>query len=148
MLTSTGGISLLTVHDVETSPKTSRSRLLSCSGYASVLSANAAPEGRSAFDHPEWIYELKYDGFRALAYIEAGECRLISRNGNQFNFHLGTMKRLATKIAGYLYDLLPAEFLIVSDGGAPSNFHLRSSGVPAIGETLLLIEWTKSRANR
>jgi bifunctional non-homologous end joining protein LigD len=36
------------------------------------------------FDHPEWIFELKYDGFRALAYIEAGECRLVSRNGYQF----------------------------------------------------------------
>ena len=38
----------------------------------------------SAFDHSEWIFELKYDGFRALAYIEAGGCRLLSRNGNQF----------------------------------------------------------------
>jgi bifunctional non-homologous end joining protein LigD len=38
----------------------------------------------SAFDDPDWIFELKYDGFRALAYIETGECRLISRNGNQF----------------------------------------------------------------
>jgi bifunctional non-homologous end joining protein LigD len=38
----------------------------------------------SPFNHPEWIFELKYDGFRALAYIEAGECRLFSRNGNQF----------------------------------------------------------------
>lgn len=26
---------------------------------------------RSAFDHAEWIFELKYDGFRALAFIEA-----------------------------------------------------------------------------
>jgi bifunctional non-homologous end joining protein LigD len=38
----------------------------------------------SAFDNPEWIFELKYDGFRALVYIENGKCRLISRNGNQF----------------------------------------------------------------
>jgi len=37
-----------------------------------------------AFDNPDWIFELKYDGFRALAYIESGECRLLSRNGNQF----------------------------------------------------------------
>src|SRR5947208_948731 len=37
----------------------------------------------SAFDNPDWIFELKYDGFRALAYIEAGECRLVSRKGNQ-----------------------------------------------------------------
>jgi hypothetical protein len=25
---------------------------------------------------------LKYDGFRALCYLEQGSCRLISRNGN------------------------------------------------------------------
>ena len=39
---------------------------------------------REAFDHPDWIFELKYDGWRALAYIEAGTCRLVSRNRNPF----------------------------------------------------------------
>ena len=24
------------------------------------------------FDHPDWIFELKYDGFRALAHLENG----------------------------------------------------------------------------
>jgi len=24
------------------------------------------------FDHQDWIFELKHDGFRALAYIEDG----------------------------------------------------------------------------
>jgi ATP-dependent DNA ligase len=28
--------------------------------------------------------QLKYDGFRALAHVSAGECKLISRNGNAF----------------------------------------------------------------
>jgi bifunctional non-homologous end joining protein LigD len=31
------------------------------------------------FDHHDWFFELKHDGFRALAYIEDGQCRLISR---------------------------------------------------------------------
>jgi len=31
------------------------------------------------FDHNDWVFELKHDGFRALAYIEDGSCRLISR---------------------------------------------------------------------
>jgi hypothetical protein len=30
------------------------------------------------------IEELKYDGFRALAYVEPGRCRLVSRNHNEF----------------------------------------------------------------
>jgi ATP-dependent DNA ligase len=44
------------------------------------------PLGRkpAPFDHPEWIYELKYDGFRALAAVEYGRCALFSRNGHPF----------------------------------------------------------------
>ena len=44
------------------------------------LSRKPAP-----FDHPEWIFELKYDGFRSLAVIQNGRCQLISRNGHPFN---------------------------------------------------------------
>jgi bifunctional non-homologous end joining protein LigD len=39
---------------------------------------------REPFSHPEWLYEVKWDGFRALAYVDKGECRLISRYGNEF----------------------------------------------------------------
>jgi bifunctional non-homologous end joining protein LigD len=35
---------------------------------------------KEAFDNPDYIFELKNDGFRAVAYIEQGECKLISRN--------------------------------------------------------------------
>ena len=34
------------------------------------------------FDDPGWLFDLKYDGFRALCYLEQGHCWLISRNGN------------------------------------------------------------------
>jgi bifunctional non-homologous end joining protein LigD len=40
------------------------------------------------FDHPEWIFELKYDGFRSLAVIQNGRTELISRNGHPFSFDL------------------------------------------------------------
>jgi bifunctional non-homologous end joining protein LigD len=36
------------------------------------------------FDSDQFIFELKIDGFGALAYIEAGKGELISRNGNVF----------------------------------------------------------------
>jgi ATP-dependent DNA ligase len=32
-----------------------------------------------AWDQPDWLWELKYDGFRSLACVEAGACRLVSR---------------------------------------------------------------------
>jgi bifunctional non-homologous end joining protein LigD len=31
------------------------------------------------FDDPDWIYEIKHDGFRAVAVIEQGTCRFVSR---------------------------------------------------------------------
>ena len=36
------------------------------------------------FSHPDWVFEIKWDGFRSLAYIENGRCRLMSRNDNEF----------------------------------------------------------------
>jgi ATP-dependent DNA ligase len=36
------------------------------------------------FDHPDWIFELKYDGFRALAYIDSGQCWMVSRRGTAY----------------------------------------------------------------
>jgi ATP-dependent DNA ligase len=36
------------------------------------------------FDHPEFVFEPRIDGFRALAYVEGRRCRLVSRNGHEF----------------------------------------------------------------
>src|SRR5437667_11363307 len=36
------------------------------------------------FDDPNWIFELKYDGFRALTVIENGRAQLLSRTGHPF----------------------------------------------------------------
>jgi bifunctional non-homologous end joining protein LigD len=36
------------------------------------------------FDHNDWIFEIKFDGFRALAYVEGGTCRLVSRRNHVY----------------------------------------------------------------
>ncbi len=36
------------------------------------------------FDDPEFIYEVKFDGFRALAYVQGGQCELVSRKGHVY----------------------------------------------------------------
>lgn len=38
----------------------------------------------SAFSDPAWLYELKWDGFRSLAYVERGRSELWSRNDHKF----------------------------------------------------------------
>jgi bifunctional non-homologous end joining protein LigD len=40
-----------------------------------------APE---AFDHPDWVFELKHDGFRALAIVDRYRARFLSRRGHEF----------------------------------------------------------------
>jgi len=37
------------------------------------------------FDDPEWQFELKHDGFRAVAYIDGERARLVSRNQHRFD---------------------------------------------------------------
>jgi len=38
---------------------------------------------KSAFNDSDFIFEVKWDGFRALAVIEYGRTQLISRNGHR-----------------------------------------------------------------
>ena len=35
------------------------------------------------FDDPQWLYEVKWDGYRAVAFINDGRARLVSRNQNE-----------------------------------------------------------------
>lgn len=37
------------------------------------------------FDEPGWIYEVKWDGYRALALVNKGKVTLLSRNDKSFN---------------------------------------------------------------
>ena len=55
---------------------------------------------KKPFDDPEWIFEEKHDGFRALAYVEDGKCKLVSRNSNTFTRFRELSKSLGSYFAG------------------------------------------------
>ena len=38
----------------------------------------------TAFSDPDWLFEVKHDGFRSLAYIQDGECKLVSRKAHEY----------------------------------------------------------------
>src|SRR6266436_3039884 len=40
-----------------------------------------AQSSAQPFDNPDWIFEMKWDGYRALATIDSGHVNLWSRNG-------------------------------------------------------------------
>ncbi len=76
------------------------------------LSRKPAP-----FDHPEWIFELKYDGFRSLCVIHNGRTELISRNGNSFKSFETLRKQLKSPHSGKT--VLDGEIVCLDKGGKP-----------------------------
>lgn len=51
-----------------------------------ALSFSPLPLSRrpEPFSHPDWLFEIRYDGFRALAHLDPSGVRLVSRHGNRF----------------------------------------------------------------
>ncbi len=50
------------------------------------------------FDDPEWLFEIKWDGYRAIAFITKGKVRLVSRNQNDLTAQYPELQNLAASI--------------------------------------------------
>jgi bifunctional non-homologous end joining protein LigD len=50
------------------------------------------------FDGTEWLFEIKWDGYRAVAFIENGKVRLVSRNQNELTARYPELKDLARSV--------------------------------------------------
>jgi bifunctional non-homologous end joining protein LigD len=46
------------------------------------------------FDGAEWLFEIKWDGYRAIAFVENGTLRLVSRNQNDLTPRFAELKDL------------------------------------------------------
>ncbi len=55
---------------------------------------------RDPFSHPNWVYEIKWDGFRALLHSDNDGVRLVSRNGNAFKSFPGLCDGLGRDLRG------------------------------------------------
>lgn len=71
------------------------------------------------FDNDEWIFETKYDGYRALAQIEGDEVNLISRNGIPFNSKYPAIVEALKSISK---DMILDGEVVVEDDKGKSNF--------------------------
>jgi bifunctional non-homologous end joining protein LigD len=74
---------------------------------------------RDAFDHPDFLFELKYDGFRALAVIHSGRTQLISRNGNPFASFADLCKAITADLNIEERTVLDGEIVCVDRRGRP-----------------------------
>jgi len=80
--------------DLKTEAGTEAEATFTAEDVADAKKIKAFPEGwlpqlatlaDEVFDNDEWIYETKYDGYRAVIEINDGKVNLVSRNGISFN---------------------------------------------------------------
>src|SRR5215471_887522 len=72
----------------------------------------------AAFDNPDWLFDLKYDGFRALLEVDGSGARLISRNRNRFR-HLDTLAAALAKRLRVTDAILDGEVICIDETGRP-----------------------------
>ncbi len=81
------------------------------------------------FDNLNWLFELKLDGFRGLAFIEPGGAHLVSKNGNRFRRFAPLCLSLAQL---GIHPILDGEIACLGQDGCPLFYKLmRRRGTPA-----------------
>lgn len=61
--------------------------------FPATLSPQLATPGERAPTGPNWLHEIKFDGYRIVAHIEHGKARLMTRNGHDWTARLRTLAR-------------------------------------------------------
>jgi bifunctional non-homologous end joining protein LigD len=78
-----------------------------------------ASPGNLPADDDEWAYEIKWDGVRAIAFIEGGRVRLQSRNMLDLTEGFPEIQELA-KFLGVRACALDGELIVLGEDGHPS----------------------------
>jgi bifunctional non-homologous end joining protein LigD len=71
------------------------------------------------FTDPEWLFEVKWDGYRAIAFIEAGRLRLMSRNQNDLTAEYPELSGLPKYVRAQTA-ILDGEIVALDEQGRPS----------------------------
>src|SRR5262252_7610242 len=75
------------------------------------------------FEHADWIFEPKLDGFRTIAYVEGGTCRLVSRNWNAFKTFTPLAEAIGQELAPHTA-ILDGEIVRPGPDGRPMFYEL------------------------
>lgn len=87
--------------------------------FPSTLKPMMARLGDKPFSHPEWLFEPKLDGFRAVAFVRGGEVVLRSRNGKDLTEHFPeVVADLSTQPEDEV--VLDGEIVALDEDGMPS----------------------------
>ena len=71
------------------------------------------------FDDPEWLFEIKWDGYRAIAFIAKGKVRLVSRNQNDLTAQFPELQNIPAFIKAETA-IIDGEIAILDEQGRSS----------------------------
>ncbi|HSM85176.1 MAG TPA: hypothetical protein VLT16_03440, partial [Candidatus Limnocylindrales bacterium] len=74
----------------------------------------------------DWLFEVKWDGYRAICFIEHGKVRMVSRRGNPME---GQFPEIAGALAQNIKAataIIDGEIVAFDENGVPSFQHLQN----------------------
>src|ERR1019366_3966698 len=84
-----------------------------------VIHPMLATPAAKAFDDPDWLFEIKWDGYRAVAFIEDGRSRLVSRSQNDLTAQFPELGSLPQFVKAQRA-ILDGEIVALDEEGRPS----------------------------
>ena len=98
-------------------------RTIPASAVKAALPATLAPQlatlvARVPLEPHDWIYEIKFDGYRLLTRIEGASVRCFTRNGKDWSAKLPALAKAAAQL-GMASSWLDGEIVVLNDKGLP-----------------------------
>src|SRR6185503_7697331 len=84
------------------------------------------------FDDPDWLCEVKWDGYRAMAYVNKGDVEILSRNNKSFNEKYYPLRQLLEKWK--INAFVDGEIVVLNENGQSNFGHLQNWRSEADGE--------------
>jgi bifunctional non-homologous end joining protein LigD len=75
-----------------------------------------------AFSHPDWLFEVKWDGIRAISFVTKEGVRLVTRRGNDCTAQYPELAAIGRELDAQTC-IIDGEIVAYDDKGIP-NFHL------------------------
>lgn len=89
------------------------------------------------FDDPDWQYEVKWDGYRALAFFNKGKVELLSRNNKSFNDKFYPIYQLLSEMK--INAVIDGEIVVLNDKGISNFGTLQNWRSEADGELIFYV---------
>jgi len=88
------------------------------------------------FDDQQWLYEIKWDGYRAIAFLDGGMVRLVSRNQNDLTAAYPELRSIGDYVKARTA-ILDGEIVALDEQGQPSFGRMQQrTGIGAGGHRI------------